>query len=144
MALSLEALRSKILTSIFGRRLGLDTDGFLIGHKAERRQIHDATSDTTGTTIPNYGFVSVETTTDDTWKLQDPTPGAQVTLYCQSTSTGIRTVSPVAAVIVTTAGAAGSTISMTERGASITLFGVTTGIWMQISRSSSATCIASS
>lgn len=144
MALSLDTLRSKIITSLFGRRLGFDVDQFLVGTKQVRQQIHDATSDTTGTNIPNHGFASVESTTDDTWKLTDPVPGCQVTLFTQTTSTGVRTVSPVSAVIVTTAGAAGSTISMSERGAYITLMGVTTGIWKEIARSSSAACIASS
>jgi hypothetical protein len=144
MANSLDTIRNKIVTSIFGRRLGLDVNEFLVGPKGLRPQLHDATSDTTGTNIPNHGLVSVETTTDDTWKLTDPVPGCQVTLFCQTTSTGTRTVSPVAATIITTAGTAGSTISLTGAGASITLTGITTGLWMQTARASSAIAIASS
>ena len=144
MALTLVGLRAQFQTSIFGQRLALDKNDMLMGPKSMRLQIHDATSDTTGTQIPGYGYASVETTTDDSWNLENPIPGNQVTLFTQTTSTGIRTVKSTAALIVTTAGAAGSTLILTERGAFITLLAVTTALWKEINRSSTLCAFASS
>lgn len=144
MALSLDGLRNLIQTSIFGRRVGLDANEFMIGPKGLRGAGTFATSDTTGTAIPNYGFHSVETTTDDTWLLQAPVPGCMVTLYTVSTSTGVRTIQPQSATIVTTIGTAGSTIILTERGAMIQLFGNSTSQWVVTARGSTAAGYASS
>jgi hypothetical protein len=89
---TLDGLRRKIKTSIHGRRLGLDDTGHLAGAKGMRLPITSVTSDTTGTEIPNYGLASVVTTTDDSWVLEDPVEGCQVTLATGSTSTGVHTI----------------------------------------------------
>ena len=130
MATSLETLRDKILTSIHGRRLGIDPDGFLVGPKPVRRQVSNATSGTTGTAIPNNGFHTVSTTTDDTWTLTDPVPGCKVDIGTVSTSTGTHTVSPVAATVVSTNGVAGSGIALNGLGDVISLIGISTSQWM--------------
>jgi len=128
MAQDLNTQRNKILTSIHGRRLGIDHQGFLIGSPA-RGQVTNATSDTTGTAIPNNGVHSVITTTDDGWTLTDPQPGCEVTLMTGSTSTGTHAITPAAATIVSTNGVAGSSISMAALGARITLVGLSTASW---------------
>ena len=139
MALSLATIRSKILTSIHGRRLGLDSDEFLAGPKGVRQVVTNATSDTTATAIPNHGFVTVVTTTDDGWTLTDPLPGISVRIATNSTSTGTHTVTPAAATINSTNGIAGSAFQLVSQGAYIELTGVTTAVWAVTSRGSTAT-----
>ena len=53
----LEDIRSSLITSIFGRRAGLDSDEFWAGPKDIRKQVLDLTTASTGTAIPNHGFV---------------------------------------------------------------------------------------
>lgn len=126
---TLEQVRNSILTSIHGRRLGLGVNGQLGGVTGLHRPVTQATSDTTGTTLPNYGINVVVTSTDDTWTLQDPFDGAEVTLMTGSSSTGIHTVSCAAAVIRSTNGIAGASAKLAGAGAAISLVGVTTAIW---------------
>ena len=134
--MTLEARKKEITTSIHGRKLGLDLDGWLIG-KGWRQAITAATSDTTGTAIPNHGIVSVETSTNDTWTLSAPEPGCQVHLTTISTSTGVRTISSATA-IVSTNGITGSAVSLSNRGAYVTLVGMSTSLWAVASRASTA------
>lgn len=133
MAFSINQLANRIRTSIHGRRLGLDPSDWLVGARGMRVPVTDATSDTTGTALPNHGYVSVTTTTDDGWRLTDPVAGAQVTLFTGSSSTGIHAVTPVAATIVSSNGIAGSSISLSGAGAAITLIGLTTAVWSVVS-----------
>lgn len=145
MAYSLESLRSAIMTSIFGRRLGLDRDENLVGPKLLKRAVTAATSDTTGTALPNHGYCSVVTTTDDTWTLSAPYTGAEVTLMTGSSSTGVHSINTTNATIYSTVGIAGSTVVLTGAGAAITLLGLSTSVWQVIScAGSSASNYASS
>lgn len=137
MAISLAALRNLILTSVHGRRLGLDANETLVGVRGMRLQQVSGTSDTTGTALPNNGFVSVVTTTNDGWVLTDPYVGAQVTLMTGSSSTGTHSISLNNSVGYSTNGIAGSTVQLVGAGASVTLLGITTAIWMQIARTGS-------
>ena len=144
MAFTVEQLRSKILTSIFGRRLGLDPDGFLVGPHDSRRPIVDATSDTTGTALPNHGYVSVTTTTNDGWTLTSPVPGCQVTLFTGSSSTGTHSVAFSPAVAYSTNGIAGSTATLVGPGGFVTLMGLSTAVWLVVARSSTTNGVVSS
>jgi hypothetical protein len=143
MAMTLTELRNQIATSIFGRRLGLDQNDFLVA-KGTRNAVNAATSDTTGTNIANAGYTSVETTTNDGWKLDAPAVGGIVSLFTISTSTGIRVITPVNATVVTSAGTAGSTIGLYGYGGSVTLVGISTAAWAVLARSSTALCDISS
>ena len=138
MALSLATIRNAILTSIHGRRLGINKNEFLAGQKDIIKPVTNATSDTTGTALPNHGFVTVVTTTNDTWTLTDPEPGVSVRIATNSTSTGTHTVSCAAATINSSNGAAGSGFTMNSVGAYIELSGLTTAKWALTSRASTA------
>ena len=144
MAQSLETIRSGNLTSIHGRRLGIDSDGHLGGVKPIKMVVTDATSDTTGTALPNHGLVSVVTTTDDTWTLTDPKAGVPVRLVTGSTSTGTHTVTCAAAVIYSTNGIEGASVLMSAAGAHVELTGLTTAAWVVTSRASTAVASVSS
>jgi len=134
MAQTLEQTRSLIRTTIHGRRLGLDQDEFLVGVKDVRHVVTDATSDTTGTNVPNHGMVSVITTTDDTWTLNDPEVGCVVRLATGSTSTGAHTISCAAATILSSVSSTFGGVVLTGGGAGIELTGLTTAIWTVTSR----------
>ena len=129
MAITLEGLRNVILTSIRGRRLGLDHNEYLVGPKDIRKSITNATSDTTGTALLNYGYHTIVTTTNDTWTLASPTVGAEVFLMTGSSSTGTHTITPTNATIVSTNGVAGASIAMQGAGAHLGLVGLTTASW---------------
>ena len=129
MAQTLDQARKLSRTNIHGRRLGMDHDEFMVGVKDIRKVVTNATSDTTGTALPNHGFISVVTTTNDTWVLTDPEVGVSVKLACASTSTGNHIVTPAAAVIISTNGMAGSQILMNGVGAEVELMGLSTALW---------------
>lgn len=130
-------------TSIHGRRLAIDSDDNVLA-SGVRLNVVAATSDTTGTALPNHGVVSVVTTTNDGWSLIDPNPGSQITLMTGSTSTGAHTITPAAATIQTSLGAAGPDLVLTGGGAHATLVGLSTSLWKMTARSSSATALVSS
>lgn len=131
MALTQEQLRDLALhKSIYGRRLGLDKDDFLVGPKGIRVPVTNATSDTTGTALLNHGFHTVVTTTDDGWTLASPVPGAQVKIVTGSSSTGLHAIVPTNATIISSNGSAGSSITMAGPGAYISLLGNTTAQWI--------------
>ena len=131
------------VTSIHGRRLALDSDDNVLA-SGVRLNVTVATSDTTGTALPNHGIVSVETTTNDGWSLTDPNPGSEVTLMTGSTSTGTHTITPAAATILSSIGEAGSAIAMAGGGASVSLVGLSTSLWAMTAIASSATVTVSS
>jgi hypothetical protein len=131
---TLAGLRDEIQTSKHGRRLGLDNNDFLVGPRGLREGLTSATSDTTGTALPNYGLVSVVTTTDDTWSLTDPVAGCTVRLFTGSTSTGTHTISCAAATIVSSVSSTFGGVVLTGGGAGIELSGISTAVWAVTSR----------
>lgn len=134
MAFSLENLRAKIATSIHGRRLGIDNDGFLVGAKPVRNIVTNATTSTTATDIPNSGYHTVNSTTDGGWDVADPVPGCEVTITAISASTNTLTFN--SATVYSTNGIASSQAVMNALGESITLQGVSTSQWVCTSNNS--------
>jgi hypothetical protein len=136
MALSIETLRNAGLTSIHGRRLMLDTNGLIVGTIGSRIPTVDATSDTTGTAITGYGWTNVDSTTDDTWLLAPPIPGAFKYIYTGSTSTGIRTIIRQSAAfhIDSSGGSTGTTIIAQGGALLLTLFGKSSTAYAIVSR----------
>ncbi len=133
---TLDNLRDVIQQSIRGRRLGFDANEMLVGHGGQRIPVSAATSDTTGTNITGYGWTSVDTTTDDTWLLNAPIPGAMKYLFTGSTSTGIRTIyrSTATFTIQTSANSTGTTIIAQGGGGCLQLFGVTSTLYVVVGR----------
>lgn len=144
MAQSIADIIGKMRTSVHGRRLGLDGTGRATGILGTRKVVTNATSDTTGTELPNHGLVSVVTTTNDSWVLQDPEAGCEVTLVTASTSTGVHTVDASPAVIYSTNGIEGDQVLLKNAGAHCQLMGLTTAAWAVIARGSTASVSISS
>ena len=136
MAFAIETLRNEIVTSVYGRRLGLDSGGRVIGHEGLRIPHKDATSDTTGTTIEGHGWTNVDTSTDDTWLLAAPVKGAFKYIYTGSTSTGIRTIKRLdnTFAIRTSGNSTGTTIVAQGGGLWLQLFGVSSAIYAIVNR----------
>ena len=136
---------AQMITSIHGRAFGLDENGALLIRQKRTGTRLAGTSDSTGTKLANNGFVSVVTTTDDTWQLEEAQLGNVVTLMTGSSSTGLHQINTVSSVIQSSVGIAGSTVVLTGAGAAITLLGVSTAIWRVVgSAGSSASAYASS
>ena len=143
MAVNLETIRNGAMTSIFGRRLGLKravvTDlnsEMLVGPAEFIKPIYDATSDTTGTNITGYGVTTVDTTTDDTWLLDNPIPGVRKTIYTGSTSTGIRTIKRADNTFAIRTSAASTLTTIVAQGGGLTLelLGISSAIYAIIGR----------
>jgi hypothetical protein len=127
-----------LITSLYGRLLGLDENGALVQNQRRTGTRLQGTSDSTGTKLANNGIVSVVTTTNDTWQLNEAYPGARVTLMTGSSSTGIHSINLVSSVCYSTIGIAGSTVVLTGAGAAVTLLGLSTSIWQLISKAGSS------
>ena len=141
MATLIETLRSAILTSVVGRRMGLDANGFLVGPADIRLQIEDITT-TAATSASAYGITRVMTsgsTQTGSYTLQAPIPGVRKTLMLTSTSTGIMVFFPTNATVQTSSGLAGSTVfSLRGLGAVMDLLAVSTSLWVQLNNPSTA------
>ena len=136
MALNIETLRNASITNLYGRRLGLDAGGRIVGTNGLRIPHGDATSDTTGTNIPGDGWTNVDTSTDDTWLLANPIPGAFKYIYTGTTSTGIRTIKRAdnSFAIRTSGASTNTTIIAQGGGLLLTLFGVSSALYAVVSR----------
>lgn len=143
MAQSLTTLQNSITTSLYGRRLGLkrlvssDADSpALAGVIGIQETVTDATSDTTGTNIKGYGWTNVDTTTDDTWLLDNPITGVMKTIYTGSTSTGIRTIKRKdnTFAIRTSANSTGTTIVAQGGGLTLQLYGISSAVYAIVGR----------
>lgn len=94
MAQTLETLRSRIITSLFGRRVGLDKDETIVGPKGLKLAITDLTSASAAQALPAYGVVttrlsgSMTTATQPAFTLSNPIPGLDLTVCVAQTSAG--------------------------------------------------------
>ena len=139
MAQTLEQIRALVRTTVHGRRLVLSQNEFIAGQRDVIKTLSNATSDTTGTNLANNGYHTVVTTTNDSWTLNDPQVGVSVTIATGSSSTGIHTIVPANATIITSATSTGKSVTLIGGNASVTLFGATTALWaVAATRGSSA------
>lgn len=135
MAYLIETLRSQMITSVHGRRLGLDKDDYAVGPKDLRRQVEDVQT-TEGSSLSPYGLTRVLTSGSSQTAihtLQAPVIGVQKRIFLQSTSTGCQIIrfSGSATVIGASLTTAGSTcINLLKQGANVTLEAVTSALWL--------------
>lgn len=137
MAQSLQTLRNSIVTSVHGRALGLDKDGYLVGPTALKDVVEDLTTATTGTTLLPYGIARQTATGSSQGPTQHalplPTPGAWKVLTVMSTSTGSHqflSSGSGAEIFWSTLGSSGGTcVNITGGGGAAILVGLTTAKW---------------
>lgn len=146
MALSLTTLRNTILTSLHGRRLGLGANDFLQGQKDLKRVVTDMTSASTGTAIPNHGYVGITgssaLTSAQTFLLSNPEPGVEVTIAnlnanssaASPGSTALTMIRPSTEFYIRSSeGSTGTTINLTP-GCAVTLAGLSTDLYQVVQR----------
>ena len=145
MATLIETLRSAIVTSIYGRRVGLDNSGFLVGPADMRTQVEDI-STTAATSMANYGITRILTSGSSqtgSYTLQAPIPGVRKVITLDTTSTGIMVVYPTGATVFQSSGSSGTSVgssvfSLRGNGAVIDLIAVSTFLWRQVNNPSTA------
>jgi len=152
MALSIETLRNSIITSLFGRRLGLDVAGYLVGAYDNRLPVTDLTSASTATAIPPYGITNITGTSLATsaaggaFLLSNPVPGVE-TVICNLNantsaaspgSTAMQLIRPSTAFyLISSEGSTETTINITP-GSAVTLAGLSTSAYAVIGRTTLA------
>lgn len=142
MASLLDTIRGQIMTSIFGRRLGLDKDEYLVGPKTLRQQVQDLTTSSSATAVPAYGVTRVTCTGSSQgpvqYLLDAPAPGVEKALVLASSSTGsfqFLTTAAGAKVFSSSAGTSAGVINLVGQGAAIRLIGLATDTWGILSQS---------
>lgn len=135
MALLNETLRSLILTSIFGRRLGLDSNDYLVGPKDMRNQVEDITS-TVPTSVAAWGLTRILTSGSSQGPVQHtlpaPIPGLQKILVLNTTSTGsyqFLSTAAGASILAASDGTTKALVNLIGQGGAVTLEALTTAIW---------------
>lgn len=144
MGISLEAVRNQIMTSIYGRRLGLDKDQCLTGPLAPRTPVTDFTSASTGTALPAAGRALIQATTASTatFILSNPIIGASVEIMqIQGSATNASSGTMLkrgstAFYIESTEGSTMTTVNLSSRG-SVVLTGVSSDRYVVSSRTES-------
>jgi hypothetical protein len=144
MAQSLETLKSNIVTTVYGRRLGLQSDETLVGPKSLKFAVQDLSSaSTAGTVLNNYGVVvarisgSITTATQPQFLLSNPIPGVGVKICFALTSMGATAGSTAVAfqrattafLIQSTDTSTGIGVLLTQ-GSACELMGLTTDAYM--------------
>lgn len=124
---TLEGLRSQILVSLFGRRLGFDSNDYLLGTKGVREPVQSLTSATTATTVTFGGHANIASATGTIpFSLAAPVPGVVMTLFQSATAGGIVTLA--SGSFVTTAGSTATAATFTEQGDRLVIVGLTTAL----------------
>lgn len=161
---TLQGLRNSILTSIHGRRLGFDSNDFLVGIKDALRPIQSMTSGTTATQVTNYGVTSFDITTASastassigttetgaSWQMAAPVAGVEKILTKQSATAG--STAPVivefstgvtVTAVDTTMGTTFTGVNLQGVGAYVRLLGLGTTSWLVIGKSTGTSLAAS-
>lgn len=140
MAQSLETLRNSMHPSIFGRRLGIDINDFLVGPKDMVKAIEDLTTGSTGTDILNYGVARVtglgSSQGPTQVSLAAPQPGVSKTLVLDCTSTGsyqFLSTPNGASILSGSDGTTKSLVNLLGQGGAVVLMGLTTAKWAVVS-----------
>lgn len=123
---SLDGLRNQIITSVFGRRLGFDSGGYLMGMTATRSPVQSLTSGSTATAVTFGGIARIAlTTATPTWSLGAPVPGTELIIQNDSTGTG-GIVSLASGNFLTSASSTQTQVTVGGKGSRIRVLGLTT------------------
>ena len=138
MAQSLETLRGKNVTPIFGRRLGLQFDETLAGPKELKLAIEDITS-TVPTTALAYGVTRVRTSGSSQGPTQHflpaPIEGVRKYIAMNTTSTGSQqflSTANGASILAASDGTTKGVLNFRGPGGSVQMLGLTSAIWAVI------------
>ena len=133
MALLIETLRNAYKTSLYGRRIGLDANDYIVGPPGMRVQVEDITT-TAATSASPFGITRVLTSGSSqtgSYTLQAPIVGVTKTLLLNSTSTGGQQFTMTGATVYNaTAGTSSAVVNLYAPGASVQLTAVATDRWI--------------
>jgi hypothetical protein len=135
MALTLTTIQNSILTSIHGRRLGLDANARLVGPRGRVEEIEDINT-TAATTASAFGitqvFTSGSTQGPTQHNLPAPVAGVEKVIVMRSTSTGSQQFlsTPNGAAIYSSAGTTANAINFVGPGGYVQLIGISSTIWV--------------
>ncbi len=137
MAFSLQQIRNTIITSIFGRQIGLDVNGYLVGPPEMRLAIEDLT--TVPTTVIGYGLSRVTATGSTQGPVQyflpAPIPGVRKYLSITTTSTAsfqFLSTANGASILAASDATTKAVVNIVGQGGAVELIGITTAIWQVI------------
>lgn len=138
---SINGLRNGIITSLYGRRIGLDSSDYLVGPKAFRDQIEGVSSagssivsTSVASNLSAYGLSLVGATgasATTAYTLAAPVTGVTKRLFNPTTGQAVIGTTGAGAFICST-GSVTSTlgsITLIAKGACIELLGLTTALW---------------
>lgn len=135
MAQTADQLRRSLLTTIFGGRLGLTTDGYLAGPPDIKKRQVDIQS-TVPTTVGPDGYVRNLTSGSSQGPTQHnlaaPVQGVELTIVLNSTSTGSQQYLSTpngASIFLATAGTTVGVVNFAGPGGSVTLVGMSSAAW---------------
>lgn len=134
MALTGTTLKNQIVTTLFGRRIGLDSNDYLIGPKEHRKEIEDITT-TNPTTASAYGVTRISglgsTHGPVQHNLPAPVPGVEKTLIMNCTSTASQQFlsTPNGAAIYSSLGTTGGVVNFVGPAGYHVLIGISSTIW---------------
>jgi hypothetical protein len=133
---------SKILTSLWGRRFGIELQSsgasggnqgavdYLVGPEDLRRTV--STSETTGTNVAAYGISHLPGTSvgsSSVYTIDPPVPGVRKTIRASTQAvTYLKTAN--SETIVSTQNSSGTTVACSTVGGAFELIGYTTGVWL--------------
>lgn len=138
---SLNGLRSQLLTQIYGRRLALDPNDYLVGPKAVREQVSGVAaagstivSTSVASNIDAFGITLVGATAASAttaYTLAAPVPGVKKGLFNPTTGQAVILTTGAGAFICSTASITSTqgTITLVGKGAYVELWGLTTNLW---------------
>ena len=149
------AYRDKVLTSIFGRRLGLQqmttaqtggrlTAEFLVGPESLRVGV--TTAETTSTNVAAYGVSVLPGTSAGSsavYTLEPPIPGVRKFIVGGDANGPVYLKTVNSEVIVSTVGSSFTTVKISSIGGSFELIGVTTARWASLGLTSGTSSQAS-
>lgn len=134
---------NKVLTSIHGRRLGLQrlssaesggsggTKEYLVGPEDLRMGV--STAETTATRISAFGVSRVTGASSGVYTLDPPVPGVEKTIVLDSNNVGFYLKTANSETIVSTQNTSGTTLKSTASGTGvISLLGVSTAVWAAV------------
>lgn len=134
MAYTTEQLGRERMTSIHGRRLGLDRRDFLVGHRGERVPVEDLT--TVATTLAHGGISRISGLGSSQGPVQHNLPipviGTRKVIIMDCTSTGSQQFLSTpngAAIFISSLGTTGGVINFIGPGGRIVLRAVSTAAW---------------
>ncbi len=138
---TLQGIRDRIKTSLYGRRLGLDNTECIVGANDIIKPVETISSTAASQTLSSYGASLITATNASTnaaltFNLPAPIPGVQKVISQLSTSTAGYAVVLASGVFVTSGSSALTTFTFTASNQHLNLFGQSTGAYMVLSQQS--------